>query len=271
MDRKPPGNGGEATRGPALVSSRRSGYTESVPKTMTPPHLIKSNERLIVALDVPTPAEARKLVTELDGVVSFFKVGMELQLAAGPDFVRQLIAEGKKVFLDSKFLDVPETVKRAVEQVVRLGVSFLTVHESGKTVPAAVEASRGSSLQILAVTVLTSFDAADIQALGFQCSPEELVLHRAKKAMEAGCHGVVASGLEARKIREMAGDRLLIVTPGIRPAGASTDDHQRSSTPAGAIRAGADYLVVGRPIRDAADRRQAAQGILDEIGDNDRE
>ncbi len=232
---------------------------------MTPPHRKEINERLIVALDVPTPAEAKKLVAELAGVVSFFKIGMELQLAAGPDFARQLIAEGEKVFLDSKFLDVPETVKRAVEQVVRLGATFLTVHESGKTVPAAVEASRGSSLQILAVTVLTSFDAADIQSLGLECSAEELVLRRAKKAMEAGCHGVVASGLEARKIRKMAGDRLLIVTPGIRPAGASTDDHQRSSTPANAIQAGADYLVVGRPIRDAADPRQAAQRILTEM------
>ena len=232
---------------------------------MTPPRHNEINERLIVALDVPAAAEARKLVVELKGLVSFFKVGMELQLAAGPDFVRQLVAEGKKVFLDSKFLDVPETVKRAVAQAVRLGTRFLTVHEGGKTVQAAVEASRGSTLQILAVTVLTSFDAAAVRDLGYPCSPEELVLRRAKKAMDAGCHGVVASGLEARKIRELCGDRLFIVSPGIRPAGTSTDDHQRSSTPANAIRAGADYLVVGRPIRDAADPRKAARDILEEM------
>ena len=256
---------GHYPRGSALVSSRRSGYTESVWKPMPPPRRIEINERLIVALDVPTQAEARKLVADLNGLVSFFKVGLELQLAAGPDFVRQLVAEGKKVFLDSKFLDVPEQVKRAVAQAVRLGTRFLTVHESGKTVQAAVEASRGSTLQILAVTLLTSFDAADVQGLGFDCSPEELVLHRAKKAMDAGCQGVIASGLEARKIRELCGERLIIVSPGIRPAGTSTDDHQRSSTPANAIRSGADYLVVGRPIRDAADPRKAAQDILEEM------
>ena len=238
------------------------GYTESVWKPMTPPRRIEINERLIVALDVPTTQKPKSFAR---GLVSFFKVGLELQLAAGPDFVRQLVAEGKKVFLDSKFLDVPEQVKRAVAQAVRLGTRFLTVHESGKTVQAAVEASRGSTLQILAVTLLTSFDAADVQGLGFDCSPEELVLHRAKKAMDAGCQGVIASGLEARKIRELCGERLIIVSPGIRPPGTSTDDHQRSSTPANAIRSGADYLVVGRPIRDAADPRKAAQDIIEEM------
>src|SRR5258706_9194019 len=158
---------------------------------------IDARERLIVALDVPTAAEAAKFVSSLDGVVSFFKVGLELFVSAGPGFVRELVASGKKVFLDLKFLDIDETVKRAAQNVSTLGATFLTVHESGKTVAAAVEGCRGTGLKILTVTVLTSLDASDLKAMGFVCSVEELVLQRAKRAVEAGSHGVVASGQEA--------------------------------------------------------------------------
>ena len=226
---------------------------------------INARDRLIVALDVPTAEEARKLVTQLDGVVSFFKVGLELYTATGPEFARWLVSQEKKVFLDLKFLDIGETVRRATREAARLGASFLTVHESGKAVASAVEGCRGTDLKILAVTVLTSMDASDLAETGINCSVEELVLRRAKRALESGCHGVIASGLEARKIREMAGDRLLIVTPGIRASGTSADEQKRAVTPAEAIRAGADYLVVGRPIKQAANPRDAALGILEEM------
>jgi len=223
------------------------------------------NERLIVALDFPTAERALAVVGQLDGLVSFYKVGLELYTAAGPEFVRALAAQGKKVFLDLKFLDIEETVRRAARQVVRLGATFLTVHESGRTLAAAVEGCKGSDLKILAVTVLTSLGAADIEAMGYRYSVEELVLHGAKRAIAAGCHGVIASGQEAAKIRQLAGDEFLIVTPGIRPAGASDDEQKRAVTPAAAIRAGADYLVVGRPITQAPDPRAATQRIVDEM------
>ncbi len=226
---------------------------------------INTRERLIVALDVPTADEAKKLVAELDGLVSFFKVGLELYTACGPQFVHWLLSQGKKVFLDLKFLDIEETVRRATEQAAQIGATFLTVHESGRTVVAAVEGSQGTDLKILAVTVLTDQDAEDLKALGFRCSVEELVLYRAQKALAAGCHGVIASGREARRIREIVGQRLLIVTPGIRPVGSATHDHKRAATPAEAIRAGADYLVVGRPITQAPNPRDAALRIIEEM------
>ncbi|OFV98211.1 MAG: orotidine 5'-phosphate decarboxylase [Acidobacteria bacterium RIFCSPLOWO2_02_FULL_61_28] len=226
---------------------------------------INARERLIVALDVPTAEEAQKLVAQFEGVVSFFKVGLELYTATGPELVRLLVSEGKKVFLDLKFLDIGETVRRATEQAARLGASFLTVHESGKAVAAAVQGRQGTDLKILAVTVLTSLDTSDLQAMGLTCSVEELVLARAQKAMEAGCHGVIASGQEAQKIREMAGDQLLIVTPGIRPSGTSAEDQKRTAAPAEAVRAGADYLVVGRPVTRAPNPREAAIKILEEM------
>ena len=229
---------------------------------------IDASERLIVALDLPTAAEAAKLVSSLDGIVSFFKVGLELFVSAGPAFVRELVASGKKVFLDLKFLDIDETVKRATLSVSALGATFLTVHESGKTVAAAVEGCRGTGLRILTVTVLTSLDASDLKAMGFSCSVEELVLQRAKRAIQAGSHGVVASGQEAAKIRALAkglGKDLIIVTPGIRPAGADLHDQKRATTPAEAIAAGSNYLVVGRPINRASDPRDAAKKIVEEM------
>ena len=180
----------------------------------------EASQRLIVALDVPSAAQAKNLVARLDGIASFFKVGLELYTAAGPDFVRWLVAGGKKVFLDLKFLDIEETVRRATEQAARLGATLLTVHASGYTVAAAVQGCQASGLKILAVTVLTSMDADDLKAMGLNCSVEELVLDRAKKALAAGSHGVIASGQEAAALREKLGKDFLIVTPGIRPAGA---------------------------------------------------
>jgi orotidine-5'-phosphate decarboxylase len=231
---------------------------------------ITARDRLIVALDVPSSDEAKKLVSQLDDVVSFFKIGLELYTGAGPEFLRWLVSQKKKVFLDLKFLDIEQTVRRAAEQAARLGATFLTVHEGGKTVAAAVEGCRGSNLKILAVTVLTSWDAGDLQEMGINLSVEELVLHRARKALAAGAHGVIASGQEAATLREKLGPEqhgkdFLIVTPGIRPSGASADEQKRAVTPAEAIRAGADYLVVGRPITQAANPKDAAVRIVEEL------
>jgi orotidine-5'-phosphate decarboxylase len=228
-------------------------------------NIIPLEERLIVALDVPTVEEAKKLVKNLEGVVSFFKIGLALQLVAGIDFVQWLIKERKKVFLDYKYFDVEETIRQAVAQVASIGVNFLTVHGNGRIIKAAVEGRGQSDLKILSVTVLTSLDAYDLKDMGFDCSVEELVLHRARKALEAGCDGVIASGHEARAIRELAQDRLLIVTPGVRPEDTEISDQKRHVTPAQAIKAGADYLVVGRPIRNAKDSRIAAEKILTEM------
>jgi orotidine-5'-phosphate decarboxylase len=229
---------------------------------------IDTRERLIVALDVPSAEEAIQIVSQLDETVSFFKVGLELFTAGGPDLVRRLVGDGKKVFLDLKFFDIAETVKRSVESATRLGASFLTVHESGRTVAAAVEGCKGTSLKILAVTVLTSMDEADIREMGMTCTVEELVLHRAKRAMAAGCHGVVASGQEAAQIRALSRSLsrdVNIVTPGIRPAGTEKNEQKRVTTPTEAIQAGADYLVVGRPINQAADPKDAAARIIEEM------
>jgi orotidine-5'-phosphate decarboxylase len=228
---------------------------------------INASDRLIVALDVPEIADARTLVRELHGVVSFFKVGLSLQLAPGVrSFIDELIQQDKKVFLDYKYLDVEETVRKAVERAASSGVTFLTIHGSGNTVKAGVQGRGNSPLKLLAVTVLTSFDAKDIQELGFQCSVEDLVLHRAKKAIDAGCDGVIASGREAGKIRKLAGAHaLLIVTPGIRPADNAVDEQKRAVQPADAVRSGADYLVVGRPVYADPNPRSSAERIVKEM------
>lgn len=228
-------------------------------------NMTNASERLIVALDVPSAEGARKFVADLAGAVSFFKVGLELYTAAGPEFVKELISSGNRVFLDLKFLDIEATVRRATEQAAQLGARFLTVHEGGKTVAAAVEAARGSGLKVLAVTVLTSWDAGDLQDTGIGLSVEELVLRRARKALAAGAHGVVASGREAARLRQELGRDFVIVTPGIRPAGASADEQKRATTPAAAIGAGADYLVVGRPITQAPNPKDAALKIVEEM------
>ncbi len=227
---------------------------------------IDSADRLIVALDVDSAEKAQRIVEQLDGSVSFFKAGLELFVIGGTGIVDWLIGRGKKVFLDLKFNDVPETVTRATRAAGGMGVSFLTVHGAGPTVRAAVT-GRGdnSNLKLLAVTVLTSFDAQDIQDLGFPVSVEELVIHRAKKAHEAGCDGVVASGQEAKKIREAVGPNMLIVTPGIRPRGVGNQDQKRVVTPHDALADGADYLVVGRAITAAPNPRAAAEAVLAEM------
>jgi orotidine-5'-phosphate decarboxylase len=226
---------------------------------------INAAQRLIFALDVDSAPEAERLVAELDGVVSFFKVGLELNIVAGPDFTRRLVAAGKKVFLDLKYLDVPETVERAVRRTAALGATFLTIHGNKAIVQAAVRGRGEPGLKLMAVTVLTSLDAADIRELGYPCAVEELVLYRAKAASEAGCDGVIASGREAGAIRRAVGPGLTIVTPGVRPADGRIDDHKRAVTPADAIGAGSDYLVIGRPIRDAKDPRAMAQAIVDQM------
>jgi orotidine-5'-phosphate decarboxylase len=213
---------------------------------------IDAKERLIVALDLPGIEDARRMVDALDGVVSFFKVGLTLQLAEGvEDFIRSLIREGKNVFLDYKYYDVPETLRKAVSRAAGLGVKFLTIHGSSGSMRGAVDGRGKSTMKLFTVTVLTSMDASDIAEMGYtQHSVEQLVLFRARKALEAGCDGVIASGLEVGKIKAFSGDHLLVVTPGIRPEGYPEDDQKRRATAREAILAGADYLVIGRPITE---------------------
>jgi orotidine-5'-phosphate decarboxylase len=234
-------------------------------------HSPAPRDRLIVALDVPTLEDAARIVETLGDAVNFYKVGMQLQFAgggAGLRYAETLAQSGKNVFLDSKLFDIQETIERAVENVARMGVRFLTVHGTGKTVDAAVRGRGASQLQILAVTVLTSLNADDlIDLFGVTVSVPELVLRRARKALEAGADGVIASGQEVEQIRNFAGNRLKIVTPGIRREGDARHDQIRVTTPRQAIKAGADHLVVGRPITKAPDPRRAAEEILREISD----
>jgi orotidine-5'-phosphate decarboxylase len=226
---------------------------------------IDARDRLILALDVASAAEAAQLMSRTGDGVRFVKIGLELYTAAGRDVVRLARAGGKRVFLDLKFLDIEETVRRATARVAEMGVEFLTVHANRKALRAAVEGRGERPLKLLAVTVLTNFDAHDLRDMGVQWSVADLVAARAKLAAEVGCDGVIASGEEPAAIRKTVADRFLIVTPGIRPAGAGTDDHARVSTPTHAIEAGADYLVVGRPIRDAADPQAAVETIVAEM------
>jgi len=225
---------------------------------------IQAKDRLIVALDVKDIAAAREVVDQLDGVAGFFKVGLTLQLAAGvEEFIRSLIKEGKRVFLDYKYYDISETLKKTVARASELGVSFLTIHGPSVLIRAAVEGRGTSNLKLFTVTVLTSLDAGDIAEMGYtNHTPEELVLFRAKKALEAGCDGVIASGREAKQIKALSQGKLLLITPGIRPDGYPEDDQKRKTTPHDAVSAGADYLVVGRPITGAKDLRAAAEEIL---------
>jgi len=225
---------------------------------------IQAPERLIVALDLPTIADARKMVHDLEGVAGFFKIGLALQLAAGvEEFIRSLIAERKRVFLDYKYYDVPETLRKAVRRASELGVAFLTIHGSGSLIRAAVEAKRDRGLKLFCVTVLTAMDGDDMAEMGYtHHTVEELVLFRARKALEAGCDGVIASGLEVQRIKEVSRGALLVVTPGIRDEESPADDQKRRTTARSAILSGADYLVIGRPIADAANPRAEAQRLL---------
>jgi orotidine-5'-phosphate decarboxylase len=220
-------------------------------------------EKLIVALDVPTEADAKTLVETLGDSVHFYKIGLELFLARNIfELIDWLLGKDKKVFVDLKFFDVPATVGRAVRQLTGRGISFTTVHGNDSMMRAAAQA-RGD-VKILAVTVLTSLDRGDLDDLGFDCDIGALVVSRARRAIEIGCDGVIASGLEARQLRDSLGDKFLVVSPGIRPVD-NDDDQKRIATPTHAFKNGADHIVVGRPIRDAENPRMAALTIQQEI------
>jgi orotidine-5'-phosphate decarboxylase len=223
-------------------------------------------DKLIVALDTPSSDVARQLVKTLGPLVSFYKVGLELLFSGGLDLARDLKRDGKRVFLDMKLLDIGNTVERAVASAATLGLDFLTVHgHDTKTLKAAVKGRGTSSLKLLAVTVLTSLDANDLGEQGTSIAPADLVLKRAKLAQDAGFDGVIASGQEARKVRAATGPNFLIVTPGIRLPGGEAGDQTRITTPEDALRAGANHLVVGRPINSAADPKAAAEQFLAHI------
>ncbi|MDQ2632454.1 MAG: orotidine-5'-phosphate decarboxylase [Pseudomonadota bacterium] len=222
-------------------------------------------DRLIVGLDVPTIAEAETVVRDLDGVVSFYKIGYQLAFAGGLDFARELASGGTKVFLDMKLLDIDNTVAKGVENIVGMGVSMLTLHAYPKAMRAAVGAAKGSDLTLLGVTVLTSMDEADLVDAGYEYDPHALVLRRAGQALAAGMGGIVCSADEAAAVRKVVGRDLAVVTPGIRPAGSDRGDQKRVMAPADAIRAGASHLVVARPIIGVPDRRAAAEAILAEM------
>ena len=220
---------------------------------------------IIIALDVASAAEAQDLVARIGPEGFFYKVGMELYAAAGMDLVRGLISQGKQVFLDMKFYDIPETVRRAVAQVAHSGVQFLTVHGSDAVMRAAVEGRGDRALRLLAVTVLTSFDQNDLADLGYPCEIGELVALRVGKARQAGLDGVVCSPLEVASVRALAGPGAILVTPGVRSAGAAAGDQKRIATPAEALQAGANYLVIGRQITRAADPAAELSRVLREI------
>ena len=224
------------------------------------PRAIPRRERLIAALDVPTAAEARALVEKLGGCVSHYKIGLELSTSGGYyELLDWLVKRGNRVFCDLKLYDIPETVRRAVANLRGRGVTFFTVH-GDRAIMAAAAKEKGE-MKILAVTVLTSMGAADLADMGYGGSMEQLVLARARGAAESGCDGVIASGLEASGIKKEFAEKLLVVTPGIRPAGVDAGDQKRVVDVAQAFRNGADYIVVGRPIRDARDTAVAAVAI----------
>jgi orotidine-5'-phosphate decarboxylase len=227
--------------------------------------IARAREKLIVALDYADVNDASRLVETLGGEVSFYKIGLGLQLGGGEGLAKSLIAQGKRVFLDYKYLDIEETIRTAVRRAADFGVDFLTVHGVGGVLRAAVEGRGDSRLKLLGVTVLTSMDAGEVKEMGFPCNVEELVLARAKKALDAGIDGVIASAHEAAQIRKATGGKLLVVAPGIRPKDSAADDQKRVATPGAAIRDGADYLVVGRPITKAPDPKQAVRAIVTEM------
>ncbi len=222
-------------------------------------------DRLIVGLDVPTLKDAEKVVRELDGVVSFYKIGYQLAFAGGLDLARELASGGTRIFLDMKLLDIDNTVAKGVEAIARMGMTMLTLHAYPKTMKAAVAAARGSDLCLLGVTVLTSMDEQDVIDAGYEHDPHTLVLRRSEQALHAGMGGIVCSAEEAEAVRRIVGPNMAVVTPGIRPKGSDHGDQKRVVTPAQAIRNGSSHLVVGRPIISAADRRAVAEAILDEM------
>ena len=227
--------------------------------------IVDPRERLIVALDVPSVAAAETLVAQLGDAVTFYKIGYQLGFAGGLAFAQTLAGAGKRVFLDMKLHDIGNTVAQGVKSVARMGVSFVTVHAYPQTMHAAVDAAGDSGLRILAVTVLTSYDDADLAAAGYDFTVPELVAERAEQARDIGIDGLVCSAEEAANLRSLVGSSMALVTPGIRPAGSEAGDQKRVMTPAAAIKAGADYLVVGRPIVAAPDPKTAAETIIAEI------
>src|ERR1700760_2716324 len=229
------------------------------------PATIAPRDRVIVALDLPSVEHAEAMIARLGDSVTFYKIGYQLGFAGGLTLVRKLTDQGKKVFLDLKMHDIGNTIARGVESVAKLGATFLTVHAYPQTLKAAVEARAGSSLQILAVTVLTSYDDGDLHAAGYRLSVSDLVEARAQQAQVLGVDGLVCSPEEAAALRKIVGHQMTLVTPGIRPAGAEVGDQKRIMTPARAIAAGSDYLVVGRPITGAADPKAVAEAIHAEI------
>ncbi len=226
---------------------------------------LKPRERLIVALDAPDVGEARRLVERIGEAAVFYKIGMELAYGGDLPLVSELASAGKQVFLDLKLHDIPNTVERATAQAAKLGARFLTVHAYPQTMRAAVAGAKGSGMRILAVTVLTSYDDADLFEACGRFGVVETVRRRAEQALALDVDGLVASAAEAAMVRRTVGDDMLLVTPGIRPAGAPAGDQKRVATPAEAIRNGADYLVVGRPVTQASDPRAAAEAVVTEI------
>ena len=226
--------------------------------------MTRARDRLIVALDLPDVASAQAMIATLGGSVSFYKIGYQLAYAGGLPLVGELVNAGKKVFVDLKLHDIGNTVASGVASLSRLGATFVTVHAYPQTMQAAVEA-RGGDTKILAVTVLTSYDDNDLAAAGFKFGVADLVTRRARQARDIGVDGLVCSPLEATQLRQIVGPGISLVTPGVRPAGSAADDQKRIMTPARAIAAGSDYLVVGRPVIGAADPKAAADAIVAEI------
>ena len=224
-----------------------------------------ARDRLIVGLDLPTIADAERIVSTLGNDVSFYKIGYQLVFAGGLEFARDLAASGKNVFLDMKLLDIDNTVAKGVENIVKMGMSMLTLHAYPKAMKAAVEAARGSDLCLLGVTVLTSMDEQDVIDAGYEYDPHTLVLRRAEQARAAGMGGIVCSAEESAAVRKIIGPNMALVTPGIRPAGADKGDQKRVMTPAEALKAGSSHLVVARPIVAAAEPLAAARAILAEM------
>jgi orotidine-5'-phosphate decarboxylase len=218
-------------------------------------------DRLIVALDVPSVGEAQALVERLGDSVGFYKIGLQLAFAGGLPFARSLARSGKRVFLDVKLLDIDNTVEGAIRSIVPLGMTFVTVHAYPKALRAAVKARGNAELKLLAVTALTSMSDADLAEAGYATDASALVGRRAEQAVAAGMDGIVCSPAEAAAVRAIVGSDLAIVTPGVRPLGSASGDQRRIATPEAAISAGADYLVVGRPVTAAADPRAAADAI----------
>jgi orotidine-5'-phosphate decarboxylase len=226
---------------------------------------IAARDRLIVGLDLPGVEQAEAMVARLGDAVSFYKIGYQLAYAGGLPMVRKLTERGKKVFLDLKLHDIGNTVQRGVESIAGTGATFLTVHAYPQTMRAAVEGRGDSGLQILAVTVLTSYDDADLHTAGYRLGVSDLVEARARQAQQVGVDGLVSSPEEAAGLRKLVGQEMRLVTPGIRPAGTATGDQKRVMTPGRAIAAGSDYLVVSRPVLAAQDPKAAANAIVAEI------